>query len=570
MCVETITKDPENCASSNNGYCTSCEYGYGVYQLDDGPYYRKCVSCKQINPGCANCDPKNVSICYRCADYYYMDREDGSSTYGRCIKCDVNCKNCTSKGCVRYRDGLGLNENKELVKCEDENCANCFDYKKCTECIYGYTLFNGICVECNISNCDTCVRSKYECQDCDDGYVPVGGTCKKCSEGCKTCYENQTCYKTSYPLPGYAKRGNKYVKCAEGCSICNPYNLSICYSCLDGYYSELLMENDLRYEYTYNDPIIGTTRYNYICHKTDIFNCTVDKDTYQVAGDEHHCFDCKKNYGVDENGNCTQCADSNCIYCNTNYKICTPCISQFAPDENGKCVMRPDSQLELCKDYDENGCCECVSGSRLNENYQCERCSDENCFECKDYFTKCSKCKKGYALNKTSDCTKCIVENCNECDPNNLEQCLDCSTGYRLNATGQCVECNASNCETCNFNSYVCDSCAAGYAFNLTKGSPDYKKCSIRIRAANCAVENNNDLDSCSECIDPDYWIVTGDYQCIRRWSPPPAKKKGLSAGAIAGIVVGCVAAVGIVTGLLVYFLVIRKKGIGNSASQDN
>lgn len=50
--------------------------------------------------------------------------------------------------------------------------------------------------------------------------------------------------------------------------------------------------------------------------------------------------------------------------------------------------------------------------------------------------------------------------------------------------------------------------------------------------------------------------------------SRSPEKKKGLSTGAIAGIVVGCVVVVGVVVGLLVYFLVVKKKKVGNSASE--
>lgn len=45
-------------------------------------------------------------------------------------------------------------------------------------------------------------------------------------------------------------------------------------------------------------------------------------------------------------------------------------------------------------------------------------------------------------------------------------------------------------------------------------------------------------------------------------------KKKGLSAGAIAGIVIACVVVVVAVVGVLVWYFVFHKKSVGNSASE--
>jgi hypothetical protein len=54
------------------------------------------------------------------------------------------------------------------------------------------------------------------------------------------------------------------------------------------------------------------------------------------------------------------------------------------------------------------------------------------------------------------------------------------------------------------------------------------------------------------------------DGYCDEVSSKPDWCPSGLSAGAIAGIVIGGVVVVGVVAGVLVYFLIIKKRQIGN------
>ena len=44
------------------------------------------------------------------------------------------------------------------------------------------------------------------------------------------------------------------------------------------------------------------------------------------------CERCTIEYGFDEKGQCRECEDPNCDYCEKNYKICTDCKSGFGVD----------------------------------------------------------------------------------------------------------------------------------------------------------------------------------------------------------------------------------------------
>ncbi|KAK8876136.1 hypothetical protein M9Y10_006324 [Tritrichomonas musculus] len=120
-------------------------------------------------------------------------------------------------------------------------------------------------------------------------------------------------------------------------------------------------------------------------------------------------------------------------------------------------------------------------------------------------------------------------------------------------------EAKETECLTCNDGKTLCIEC-----FDPDHYIPDDKgSCVLKC------VEGENHCQKCNEektkCLECEEGFELVNDVCVATGTGKEEKKKGLSGGAIAGIVIGCVAAVGIAGVLVWYFVFYRKSKVACS-----
>ena len=139
--------------------------------------------------------------------------EEYLDSNGECQSCDRSC----DSGCIRGSD---------CKNCQDQLCAVCSDFDKCSMCVpnaslnhsdeckcdnfYIYSEADDMCVKC-MPGCLEC-DSHDSCRHCDSGYyLNNEAQCAKCDPACKTCTDG-----TVYNCPTC-----KQVKLSNA-DICQP------------------------------------------------------------------------------------------------------------------------------------------------------------------------------------------------------------------------------------------------------------------------------------------------------------------------------------------------------------
>jgi hypothetical protein len=206
---QTTVNCSANCQfCTNSSACLTCASTYTL----NGP--NTCVLC-QI-PNCQLCQQQNV--CVNCATGFSLT---GNNT---CLSCNISwCTNCSDVNicmtCGNTAGGIAQFPSPTGGTCfpcsntiaNMANCISCNNTNSCGLCQNGFQLFipsggSGICIQCNIQNCQTCALSgtSVVCQACAAGYSPNGGNCVQCLFPCATCNSNQapnnclTCQIPSY------------------------------------------------------------------------------------------------------------------------------------------------------------------------------------------------------------------------------------------------------------------------------------------------------------------------------------------------------------------------------------
>lgn len=250
-CVPCI----DNCRKCNDETtCRDCDYGYGLI-TNNG--VQKCIKCEVENCNSCNDDVSKCNSCITSYEYdiqtnkctlihpnlkgclkYYghtrcLDCEDGYGqsiengiNTGICGKCLIeNCANCwySTEICVECLDGFGFSKDRDqCLKCEDINCQFCFaDNKKCIFCKDQY-CFNknkdsssyGKCIrcdgteelECKVDGCEVCKEGTTDiCEICKKPLSLVNGKCINQSSGEKTTSPSISHSPSKSPLPAPTK-----------------------------------------------------------------------------------------------------------------------------------------------------------------------------------------------------------------------------------------------------------------------------------------------------------------------------------------------------------------------------
>ena len=224
----------ENCLNGfsgcniNTGECSSCKAGF---------YDTKCD--KQCSGFCSDesCG-QSLGHCDFCKIGYFGDKCDSScsSLCDPTIGCTKGNGECYPEHCLNCQGGT-RNCDVATKQCNTP-CVPGFFGVKCHQTCAVY-ISQPQCAECVLDNGQTV------CGVCNTTYYADQGTCRQCSDGCKTTCNNRTgsCIITT---PGITPciPGRQGVKCedfkceVDNCDTCEVVDYNTCLTCLNDYYED--------------------------------------------------------------------------------------------------------------------------------------------------------------------------------------------------------------------------------------------------------------------------------------------------------------------------------------------
>lgn len=502
-------KDPNCRQCSPSDTCISCIYPFKkadgqcvtCNETDFKSYFVQGDNCLKCDPVCLTCNGPTETSCLTCPENTFLAKnntcvakcpEGQVGVNGKCISCeDINCKECgENRKCKTCKDPFVLSNNTCKHECPESQYPD--ENKKCQPC-------NTSCKQCSSqNNCTACKNTLFLDHEacvpsCGAGKVPIDRICHECIEGCTECINLQTCNTCN---TSYLKEEGHCVK-----------------NCTDGYFQKRRNCEKC--------PSTCKT-----CDSKD--NCTTCVD--ENADPNKNCESCKLNHYTDKDNRCLPCNIVNCesckntdrtetcLKCSTYLRdgICVDqCGDGWYTDEPNKQCIKCNNGCKTCTIYENGGfqhCDSClISSHKINEAGVCEECKDvvvgdhckkcqvDNCLKCAEGETEtCARCNidAGYRLLDNKTCTKdcntipghysydnfncdnCTVEHCFDCSV--LGRCKKCEEDYYLNPAsygkpaecvkecgiemgpsdnGKCENCKSSLCANCSKDSEICELC---------------------------------------------------------------------------------------------------------------
>jgi hypothetical protein len=146
------------------------------------------------DPNCYTCSSLNF-LCLKCQPGFVLKT---ISQANLCLPCGSFCKTCTADNenvCLScFADSILINNTCFTCKFPCLTCMNTFTgLTNCTSCPNGYALANGACLLFNKTACDVscaqCVfiSATWTCLNCLPGFTLISGNCVNCVSGCKIC-----------------------------------------------------------------------------------------------------------------------------------------------------------------------------------------------------------------------------------------------------------------------------------------------------------------------------------------------------------------------------------------------
>ncbi|KAH0574168.1 Cysteine-rich membrane protein 1 [Spironucleus salmonicida] len=477
-CGSVLLQNCKECNSDGVG-CKSCLDGYypynnicvtnscisggpsstcaiGNYCPDGDGNKSNCLTCTNVSPNACQCGANFCQICGStnntcgsCLSGYELD------SYSQCIIksniCDVNdrstlcnddffCNSTFGKLCVTCRQ-IQINESCHCNGYNIQNCNNC-NNKKCINCLTGFELVQGECIENNCGDDLTPLRC-LPAHHCPPN--------SKVNDKCEPCAVNI----------------NAECNCgiAKNCKTCGVLQ-GTCQTCLNGYFFS---------QSTLQCIKIDDNTQN-ICDKNNqSLRCNNSFFCNGYFGDV--CVPCNL-LTSGKQCNCNGKLRENCLFCQE--QQCKLCITGLLLID-GACQLNKCGPTAACfngffcpSKLEESECQLCTTLTEVECN-----CRDaKNCQTCSIYQDSCQTCLNGFLLVngfcqpklpciQTNDCPLnqyCVIEK-TECDICGT-QSTQCNCGISIN----CLSCSTSG---------TCSSCLPGY------GPDAYNSCSVPI----CSIE---------------------------------------------------------------------------------
>ena len=376
----------------------------------------RAFECRPCHSTCAECRGREAVDCTACfAGWVKVDghcvidmqcgpREYFSELLSNCTSCPAGCQNCSDDiTCLQCQPGFYL--QLRAVGQTDEETLLC--HSSCQTGFYP-DQSQQRCSPCPPS-CSSCT-SPSSCLTCDEGGVPVNGTCSQpCASG---EYFNVTM--------------RQCLKCSPSCASCKDGHS--CTSCV----GKLLLADDGRClsscpEHTVADQGTGRCKITH-CHQScatcrgpepsDCLSCSFPRKFHQ-----HTCLEQCPADTYPDNSSCLPCHAS-----------CATCGGPLASE----CDTCPKGNY-----LDHYHCLKrCPTGAFPSDDGRCLSCLPD-CVQCSDVHS-CSRCKPGLSYSATD------------------HKCLPACPVGQFSHGGVCHMCPAS-CSSCLSVGH-CTGCSSGHA----------------------------------------------------------------------------------------------------------
>ena len=427
----------------------------------------------------------------------------------------------TTQNSLIYSEPSYINEGYELSNINNIcpiYCSQCDKNKDCVKCGSNYLLKDKNCVE-KIANCVKYI-SDEKCEECKESYVLV-----KENENKIICLLNSNLGSQYTPV---TESGTTiYVKCSElipncfsctsssSCTLClNNFGLSSDGNCVDLSTKRYYYDNEANVYKLCDNKLEGCE----ICSKTsdNQLKCITCKSNYILAyGDPDQCY------------LSTTIENNDYLFKNNQGKYFSCSDSKYHSVE--KCLKCKNQDLcDLCQNdyflYNSNKLC--LSDSDIEENKYYLENTDNKYYLCSDKINGCKKCENG---NVCKECyNEYILEENNKCI------LLALANRYYFDESIKKYKLCSSkieNCEECSSEN-ECNSCKIGYLLNNNI----------------CEVDKTDKIDNSSNITSENTYENYKDL-------------------AIAGVVLGCIAIVGLIAVVIILLLKVLFK---NNAIQIN
>ncbi|KAH0572540.1 Cysteine-rich membrane protein 1 [Spironucleus salmonicida] len=276
--------------------------------------------------------------------------------------------------------------------------------------------------------------------------------------------------------------------------------------------------------------------------------------------------------------------DQFCPALDSNQVPCLPCTDNIILGQG--CYCKAGQVNVNCKECNGGTCARCLKGSYYSDS-RCKLCP-KGCIHCFQEQS-CIQCADNYVLNALTQQCEMSCESNKDCQDINYricngqtKSCSACPPGCQLCSSVEiCNACDSMNKTTTlgGLCTPKCDNlqdgqyCKKGVATICGEGIDSACKCGGSLNCATCTVDNKkcatclpgiekNLTDQCQTCSNG--YEKLGDL-C---WKLEEVESNKIGSGAIAGIVIGIVAVVGVVGCGVAYYLVRRAKKLLVSEAQ--